>query len=318
MRMPWFRMYHEARNDRKLDTLADDEYRVWHKLLCMASEQDERGVIEYDDRELLAIEVARGDVTLLSRTVTRLIALRIVTDNGHALTFVNFIARNYDKPSETPEATRERKRKSRANARESAAAQDMSRDVTPGHTPEEKREEKRREEESRSHPPLPPTPAPAKPAPPRGGGRVRAAPKPSTLNADQRERFDRWYPTYPNKQHRPEAEKAFARLDPDDATTAAMVTDTAVRQGGRKWAEGYIEHPATYLNNRVWEDDIEPVRAAPIPLHGSTELIGKDRERAEVMRRVLARRGIHGPGGTDADPATHGGGVSRLADRTRA
>lgn len=164
---------------------------------------------------------------------------------------------------------------------------------------------------SSSPPPKPPK------APPEGGGRVRAAPKPTTLNAGQRERFDRWYPTYPNKQHRPEAERAFARLDPDDPLTARLIADTAARQQGRKWAGGYIEHPATYLNNRAWEDDIEPVRAAPVPLHGANELIGKDRERAEVSRRVLARRG-YGPGDVDADTSAHGGGVSRLADRTGA
>jgi hypothetical protein len=61
MTMPWFRMYNESRNDRKLDTLADDEFRVWHKLLCCASEGKDRGTIDADDRELLAIEVARGD-----------------------------------------------------------------------------------------------------------------------------------------------------------------------------------------------------------------------------------------------------------------
>ena len=142
MKMPWFRLYHESRNDRKLDILADDEFRVWHKLLCMASEQEERGTITYDDLELLAIEVARGDVTLLSRCVTRLIALRIVTDDGHSMEFLNFMKRNYDKPSETPEATRERKRKSRANAKKTSHDPDG---VTRSHAEEEIRVEKMRE-----------------------------------------------------------------------------------------------------------------------------------------------------------------------------
>ncbi len=113
-------------------------------------------------------------------------------------------------------------------------------------------------------PPIPPAPRRPDPAPPSGGGRkIHPAPRPSTLNAAQQARFDRWYPNYPNKQHRPEAEKAFAKLDPDDAQTDRLVTDTAARQLGRKWADGFIEHPATYLRNRVWEDDIEPVRLTP-------------------------------------------------------
>lgn len=127
------------------------------------------------------------------------------------------------------------------------------------------RGEKSKEEEKIPTPLTPPAAKPTPPpvAPPLGGVSARRAPKATNLNARQQPRFDRWYPTYPNKQHRPEAERAFAKLDPDDDLTDRLIADTAQRQRGRKWAEGYIEHPATYLTNRVWEDDIEPVRLAP-------------------------------------------------------
>ena len=87
-KMPWFRLYHEARSDAKLRLLADDEHRVWFDLLCFSSEQETRGSIATgDDRFPLAVEVAHGDVDLLSRTVARLVKLRIVTDSGDRLTF---------------------------------------------------------------------------------------------------------------------------------------------------------------------------------------------------------------------------------------
>jgi len=168
MRMPWFRMYHEARNDRKLDTLADDEFRVWHRLLCFASEQEERGVIAYDDLFLLAIEVARGDQELLSHVVTRLSALKIIRDDGHALVFLNFVKRNYDKPSDAPEATRERKRKSRMNTEKTDDRADA---VTPRHAQEEIRGDKKREEESRESVSNTPAPAPM-PVPKRADARA--------------------------------------------------------------------------------------------------------------------------------------------------
>jgi len=115
---------------------------------------------------------------------------------------------------------------------------------------------------------------------------VRAAPKPTTLNRQQQARFDRWYPDYPNRQHRPEAEKAFAKLDPDDDLTATLISDTAARQQGRKWVDGYIELPASYLNKRVWEDTIEAIRAGPIPIRGNQRETVEEYN-ARTQREVL-------------------------------
>jgi hypothetical protein len=123
---------------------------------------------------------------------------------------------------------------------------------------------------------------------------VRPAPKPKALRPEQQARFRRWYAGYPNKQHRPEAERAWAKLDPDDALTDALTADVEARQEGRKWAEGFIEHPATYLNNRVWEDDIEalrPIRAGPAT-NGTAATFDPARYRPLADRhRELAAKG---------------------------
>lgn len=158
MKYPWFRMYSEARIDAKLDTLTDAQHRVWHRLLCYAAEQEDRGCIAVDDMELLAIEVAKGDVALLAETLARCVKLRIITQDGDRITFTHFLERQYDKESDMPEATRERKRQQRERARQAAEKQpeqseeppqtpsvtQVSRDVTPGHG--QRREEERREE----------------------------------------------------------------------------------------------------------------------------------------------------------------------------
>jgi hypothetical protein len=91
---------------------------------------------------------------------------------------------------------------------------------------------------------------------------VRAAPKPKTLRDGDAARFERWYSAYPRHEKRPDAERAWSKLLPDEDLTGRLVADVEARQLGRKWSEGYIEQPATYLNQRVWEDDIEPLRAA--------------------------------------------------------
>src|SRR5882724_6502791 len=76
--MHWFRLYHEARNDAKLRSLTDAQFRVWFNLLCYASEQPRRGTIESEDDQLLALQVSGGDVGLMSETIGKLQSLRII------------------------------------------------------------------------------------------------------------------------------------------------------------------------------------------------------------------------------------------------
>ena len=137
----WFRLYTEARNDAKLRSLSDQQFRVWFNLLCLAAEQaEERGTIAGYDTELLAVEVANGDAHLLEATLDRLQRLRIVSiDEAGTVTFIHFKARQYDKPSDMPEATRERKRRQRErDSREAAErvtpeSRANHADVTPSH-----------------------------------------------------------------------------------------------------------------------------------------------------------------------------------------
>lgn len=81
---PWYRMYTEARTDTKLRALTKPQHYVWFNLLCLSADQDDRGVIADYDSELLAVEVADGDETLLAETIERLVKFRIleVVDGG--------------------------------------------------------------------------------------------------------------------------------------------------------------------------------------------------------------------------------------------
>lgn len=124
MSMPWFKVYDEAQNDPKLESLSDAQFRVWFKLLCLANKQTERGAITgYDDLDLLAVEVARGDTDLLRQTLTRLVKLRIVSwceEDCNTTTFVNFTKRQARKPSDEPEAVKKRVQSHRAGKRNAA------------------------------------------------------------------------------------------------------------------------------------------------------------------------------------------------------
>lgn len=132
--MQWFRLHSEARTDAKLESLPDDEFRVWFRLLCLANEQSERGVIAGYSVRLLAVEVARGDSALLGRTLASLIELRIVEcdQETDSTTFINWLKRQYDKESDWPENTRSRKTEQRSRAVTPSHA--LSRAVTLSHT----------------------------------------------------------------------------------------------------------------------------------------------------------------------------------------
>lgn len=157
-RYEWFRMYSEARTDAKLDALTDAEHRVWHRLMCFASDQPVRGMIQGYDLDLLAVEVAKGDAELLSATVERLARLRVVTADAASLTFINWEKRQYDKPSDLPDARAQRKREERARSR---GVTPESRDVTRCHTIDEDEEP-----EGESEPELAASAAPAREAVP--------------------------------------------------------------------------------------------------------------------------------------------------------
>lgn len=78
MRMSWLKLMHSARTDPKLESLTDQQHRVWFRLLIFASEQRTRGLIRYSSERILAVEVSRGDVDLLRETVSVLGDLGLV------------------------------------------------------------------------------------------------------------------------------------------------------------------------------------------------------------------------------------------------
>lgn len=112
--MEWFRMYHEARKDLKLQTLTDAQFRVWFNLLCLASEQPEaqRGTIPIRSWPVLALEVARGDAELLEATLQQLEQLNIITRTKKHITFLHWQQRQ--KPSDNSATRVRRHRQKRA------------------------------------------------------------------------------------------------------------------------------------------------------------------------------------------------------------
>ena len=103
-------MYHDARTDKKLESLSDAEHRVWFHLLCLASDQPEgsRGTIPAMKPRLLAVEVAHGDEALLEAALDKLADLEILAQNDDGLRFLKWHKRQFTSDSSTPRVQRHR------------------------------------------------------------------------------------------------------------------------------------------------------------------------------------------------------------------
>lgn len=106
----------------------------------------------------------------------------------------------------------------------------------------------------------------------------KAAPKPrvSKLSAAMKARFDRFWAVYPRKTGKGKAEDSFAKYKPDDELTEIMIRAVEAAKRTPQWQrEGgqFIPHPATWLNQRRWEDEVpQPVTTPAGPTLASRGL----------------------------------------------
>lgn len=74
---------------------------------------------------------------------------------------------------------------------------------------------------------------------------------------DLQDRFDRFYTVYPRKRSRKAAEKAFAKLNPDEQLLQAMIASIERAIKSDQWRKGFIPHPSTWINDGGWMDEIQ-------------------------------------------------------------
>lgn len=72
--------------------------------------------------------------------------------------------------------------------------------------------------------------------------------------------FDEFWAAYPRHVAKQDASKAFAKLRADDALLRRILAALEVAKQSRDWLKDdgrFIPHPATWLNGRRWDDEIE-------------------------------------------------------------
>lgn len=101
-----------------------------------------------------------------------------------------------------------------------------------------------------------PTPAPGAP---NRQSTTRTTTKNNKYNAGElAEKFARFWSAYPKKTAKGAAEKAFAKLNPDNPLLEAMVQALAWQSRQPDWIKNggqFVPMPATWLNARRWEDE---------------------------------------------------------------
>ncbi|HEX5422482.1 MAG TPA: hypothetical protein VFW94_02960 [Candidatus Acidoferrales bacterium] len=79
--------------------------------------------------------------------------------------------------------------------------------------------------------------------------------------------FDtKFWPAYPRKVGKANAEKAWRKLHPDPETVKDIVAAIAVQRESDQWCRDggqFIPHPATWLNGKRWRDDVSQNAGAP-------------------------------------------------------
>ena len=73
--------------------------------------------------------------------------------------------------------------------------------------------------------------------------------------------FDRFWAAYPRKVGKGAAERSFERIHPDAALLDRMLRAIETQRQSDTWLRGYIPNPATWLNQRRWEDEPDGVTA---------------------------------------------------------
>ena len=73
--------------------------------------------------------------------------------------------------------------------------------------------------------------------------------------------FDEFWLAYPNKSAKANAEKAFARINPNQDLLSTILSSLASAKQSRDWVKDggqYIPHAATWLNGARWTDEYAP------------------------------------------------------------
>ena len=66
---------------------------------------------------------------------------------------------------------------------------------------------------------------------------------------------DEFWEKYPRKTAKAKAKAAWGKLKPPPELLSVILLAVENQKAWRQWVEGFVPHPATWLNGRRWEDE---------------------------------------------------------------
>lgn len=105
-------------------------------------------------------------------------------------------------------------------------------------------------------------------------------------------RFERFWSVYPRHIAKQNAKKSFDKLNPDDELLAVMIRAVNEQKKTDQWTKDngqFIPHPATWINQKRWEDESVPAKPAVVKVLPAQSYGQRDysSEQEEALQRML-------------------------------
>jgi len=224
--------------------LEADERSVWADIICMAGECGQGGLIADNDGRPLPWSFIANRLNIPEELLERTIAKckhegRLEDRDDETLKITNWSAYQSEYGRQKPH----RKKKLNPSIKAIAIDTEIGNDLTPKEAmPDEailSFDGKCRQVSSND--------------------RLNPNPNPNPNSTEQlSNQFDAFWQAYPKKKSKGRAEKAFAKINPDEQFLATMLAaiEQAKKSGDWLKEDGkYIPYPATWLNAKGWEDE---------------------------------------------------------------
>ena len=134
--------------------------------------------------------------------------------------------------------------------------------------------------------------------------------KPAKTDSKTDPRFEQFWRVYPNRKAKAKAETAWLKLNPSNELFETLMAALAAQSLSPDWVkdEGqFVPHPATWINQRRWEDEVNHASSPQPGRSGTVSEVDKVRLAIEAREAAAATAGqAVAENGRDLRPALDG------------
>lgn len=251
--MKWFRFYHEAIDDPKVQMLEPVLFKFWVNMLCLASRSDERGTIQLSACEIaFALRMPPTEVEIL---LSALVDADLIAPGTDGLDIHNWDKRQFKSDDVSARVAGHRNAMKRdTNVDATLPEQGDDPDVTTDETLHETTEET-----------LKPS---ARADPDTETDSDTEKTQTQNARASLRDAFETFWRAYPSGHGNIQAAwAAWQAIDPDEELVELIGIGLEIWKASDRWQRGYVKAAQTWLRER-WFDDEPPPPADDAEHHG--------------------------------------------------